>query len=200
MSTMHALTFTGGVRRANPFLHVVIPDCIDLTLAESLLRWFEKEAPWQFSAVDEFYQLLDMDLRGAILPKDLRILVDGSFLEDVRTNMADLMNARLTSKIDVTAHKMQVGCRIGTHTDHGSLGQTHRLLIHLNRGWTAEDGGLLMLLDEERPSPQSRNLRCYLPHHRRAIGFEISPNSYHAVSTVVMGDRFALCFSFYGHP
>jgi len=143
---------------------------------------------------------MDIDLRGARLPANLRILIERSFLEELRKAVERLLSAQLGSKIDVTAHKMVPGCRVGIHTDYGSLGQTHRLLVHLNRGWKAENGGLLMFFDEEHPSGESRNLRCYSPHHRRAIGFEISPNSFHAVSRIVAGDRYALCFSFYGDP
>jgi Rps23 Pro-64 3,4-dihydroxylase Tpa1-like proline 4-hydroxylase len=194
------LKLNGGVRQNEPFLHVVIPDCIDEQLAGSLLTWLEAEAAWQYSAVEEFYQLMDIDLRGAKLPEDLRILLEPSFLDELRKAVECLLSAQLGSRIDVTAHRMVPGCRIGIHTDYGSLGQTHRLLVHLNRGWKTENGGLLMFLDEEHPSPESTNLRCYLPYHRRAIGFEISPNSFHAVSRIVAGDRYALCFSFYADP
>ena len=198
MKASQVLPLTGGAVQRDPFLHVVIPDSIDANVAESLLSWFETGAAWQYCAIDEFYQLLDLDLRSVRLPERLRVFVEDSFLEDLRNRAAGLLSARLGSKIDVTAHKMLPGCRIRIHTDYGPLRQTVRLLVHLNRGWKAENGGLLMLLDQERPSPDSRNLKCYVPHHRRAIGFEISPNSFHAVSTIVAGERYALCFSFYG--
>ena len=199
MNLTETLSLAGSVLQRDPFLHMVIPDCMSERLAESLLTWFEEEAEWKSCAIDDFYQLSDIDLRSAEIPEDLRILVDSAFLEDLRNRVAHFVNAHFSSKIDVTAHKMMPGCRIRVHNDHGDLGQTHRLLVHLNRGWTTENGGLLMLFDEEHPSLESSNLKCYLPHHRRAIGFEISPKSFHAVSTVTTGDRYALCFSFYGH-
>ena len=198
MTASGILTLMGGTVQTDPFLHVVIPDSIDDDLANCLLVWFETEVAWQLSVIDEFYQLYDLDLRSVQLPERLRVFVEDSFLEDLRKRTEALMSARLGSKIDVTAHKMLTGCRIKIHTDYGPQRQTHRLLVHLNRGWKAEDGGLLMLLDQERPSPDSRNVKCYVPHHRRAIGFEISPQSFHAVSTVLAGERYALTFSFYG--
>lgn len=197
MTTSQVLTFMGGAVQTDPFLHVVIPDSIDENLADCLLNWFETEAAWQLSVIDEFYELYDLDLRSAQLPERLKVFVEDSFLEDLRKRTGRLLSARLGSKIDVTAHKMLSGCRIKIHTDFGPQGQTHRVLVHLNRGWKAENGGLLMLLDGERPSPNSNKLKCYVPHHRRAIGFEISPNSFHAVSTIVAGERYALTFSFY---
>src|ERR1700674_3193505 len=144
MFTTEILRLAGSVLQKDPFLHVVVPDCRGEDLAESLLTWFEAEADWQFSAIDEFYHLLDIDLRDVKLPQNLKILVEDSFLEDLRDRVANLVNAQLGSKIDVTAHKMIPGCQIKLHNDHGDLGQTHRLLVHLNRGWESQNGGLLM--------------------------------------------------------
>ncbi|MGB6159039.1 MAG: cyclophane-containing peptide 2OG-Fe(II) oxygenase YhhC, partial [Acidobacteriaceae bacterium] len=186
-----------GALQRNPFPHVVVPDCIDQNVAESLLKWFERIAPWQASSINDFYQLFDLDLRTVALPPDLRILLDDAFLEDLCKRVGELMESRLSPRIDVTAHKMLPGCHIGIHNDFGTTGQTHRLLIHLNRGWRAENGGLLMLFGNEQPSADSEDTKCFVPHHGRAIGFEISPRSFHAVSKISSGERYALCFSFY---
>jgi len=196
-SARRLLSIVNGVVQRTPFPHVVVPDCIDQGFAECLLTWFERDAPWRACSIDDFYQLFDLDLRAVGLPSDLGILLDDAFLEHLRISVAVLLETRLSPRIDVTAHKMLPGCRIGIHNDFGATGQTHRLLIHLNRGWRAEDGGLLMLFGEERPSADSKDTKCFVPHHGRAIGFEISPRSFHAVSRVTSGERYAICFSFY---
>src|SRR5258708_1212112 len=109
MFTTEILTLAGSMLQKDPFLHVVVPNCMGEDLAKSLLTWFEEEADWQFSAIDEFYHLLDIDLRKVRLPESLKILVEDSFLEDLRDKVAGLVNAQLASKIDVTAHKMIPG-------------------------------------------------------------------------------------------
>jgi Rps23 Pro-64 3,4-dihydroxylase Tpa1-like proline 4-hydroxylase len=197
MSTEQVLRLAEGLLQRTPFLHAVVPNCIDHDLAESLLSWFEREAPWQWSAVDNFYHQFDVDLRTTPLPADLKLLVDDLFLEELRQGMGRLLEARLDARIDVTAHRMLLGCRVGIHTDYVPAAQAYRLLVHLNRGWKPEDGGLLMLFGEKDPTPDSEGTRCYSPQHGRAFAFEISPRSFHAVSRICMGERYALRFSFY---
>lgn len=197
MSAELALRLCGGVLQRTPFLHAVVPDCINHDLAESLLSWFEGEAPWQWSAVDNFYDQFEVDLRTSPLPVGLRVFVDELFLQELRQEMGKLLNARLDARIDVSAHKMHSGCRVGIHTDYGPRGHACRLLVHLNRGWTSDDGGLLMLFAEKDPALNSEGTRYYSPKHRRAIAFQISPTSFHAVSRICLGERYTLRFSFY---
>lgn len=197
MSAKLALRLAGGVVHRTPFLHAIVPDCIDPDLAEPLLSWFEGEAPWQWSAIDHFYDQFEVDLKSSPLPAGLRVLVDELFLKELREEMGNLLNARLDARIDVSAHKMNPGCRVRIHTDHGPRGHACRLLVHLNRGWNSADGGLLMLFGEKDPTLDSEGTRCYSPQHRRAIAFQISPTSFHAVSRICLGERYTLRFSFY---
>ncbi len=194
------LSLERGVLEKSPFLHVVIPNCIDENLAASLLEWFETKAVWQHRAINDFYQLLFLDFRDVRLPENLRILVDDLSLKDLRMRAARLLGARLGSKVNVTARKMLPGYHVKVHTDYGERHQTHQIVVHLNRGWEARNGGLLLMLAHEVPTPDLKNLRCYAPCHRRAIFFEISPDSFHAVSKIIAGERYTLCFTFSGDP
>ncbi|QHN05363.1 2OG-Fe(II) oxygenase [Granulicella sp. WH15] len=99
-------------------------------------------------------------------------------------------------QIDITAHKLNRTQKIRIHNDARPDGETHRFLIQLNRGWSDENGGMLMLFR----GPEVETLEdVILPTSRSAFGFEISPASYHAVSQVHQGDRYTLVFSFYAH-
>ena len=85
------------------------------------------------------------------------------------------------------------GQTIRIHNDYVEGHETHRLLIQLNDGWTDENGGMLMLFG----SASHRDLkRVVRPLHGSALSFEISPDSYHAVSTIHGGERFTLVYSF----
>src|SRR3954465_12073601 len=79
------------------------------------------------------------------------------------------------------------------HNDYIGGEETHRLLVQLNRGWDVQDGGVLLLFGSVRPGDICRAVK---PSHRSGFAFEISPNSFHAVSRMVNGERYTLVYSF----
>jgi hypothetical protein len=71
--------------------------------------------------------------------------------------------------------------------------ESHRLLIQINEGWEASQGGLLMLLGSAEPESVQSVL---LPVHGSGFAFEISPKSFHAVSSIITGERYTLVYTF----
>ncbi len=106
--------------------------------------------------------------------------------------LSPIADAPLTL-VEVTAHKLVSGQTIRVHNDYRPKGETHRLLIQLNRGWADEQGGLLLLFGSAGANDVRRILR---PTHRSAMAFAISPLSFHAVSTIQRGERYTLVYSF----
>ena len=182
-----------------PFRHFVIPEFMIASVCETLLTWFELVAPWQLHVEDGFYDCFNLDLQSVDLPDDLKFLTADSTAAQLREWVGRRFSVQLGPEIDVAAHKLIPPHRMGIHTDFGPIGQTHRLLVQLNRGWSVQNGGLLMMFDEPEPRELSDTFRYYLPHHGMGIGFEISANSYHAINPVAHGERYTLCFSFYSH-
>jgi hypothetical protein len=194
----HAFRFENAEVIHSPFLHFVAPDFLDEEVAQSLLEWFEHDAVWVEKNVANFYESHDLSLRASTLPTTLQFLIDEDFLTTVREHVTRKLNAKLGTKTDVTAHRLQPGDRIAIHSDFGELKQTHRLLIQVNRGWSLENGGMLMFMANEHPDGPSENDCYYIPEHRAAFCFEVSPKSLHAVSRVLKDYRYTLCLSFYG--
>ncbi|WP_292625538.1 cyclophane-containing peptide 2OG-Fe(II) oxygenase YhhC [Mesorhizobium sp.] len=95
--------------------------------------------------------------------------------------------------VEVTAHRMVVGQTIRIHNDFRLGGETHRILVQLNRGWADDQGGLLMLFGSGDADDVRRVIR---PVHGSGLGFNISKSSFHAVSTINVGERFTLVYSF----
>ena len=89
--------------------------------------------------------------------------------------------------------RLVVGQTIRVHNDYIGGAETHRMLVQLNRGWDAANGGLLMLFDSDRAEDVSAVI---IPRHGSALAFAISPKSFHAVSTIVSGARFTLVYTF----
>lgn len=160
-------------------------------LAERTLTWMENSAPWTLR-IASFYEQWEMHLREEELPEDVRDVLAPATIDGLtRELLPDLLGAR--ELIEVTAHRMVAGQTIRIHNDFRPGGETHRMLIQLNRSWADHQGGLLMLFGSGRAEDVQRVIR---PLHGSGFGFRISETSFHAVSTITAGERFTLVYSF----
>ena len=189
------LDFKGAQACSRPFPHFVVPECLDEVVAERLLDWFDHEAPWKVQEMDGFYKLYKVSLMEVQLPQELQFLIEDQFIDEIRECIGSIFNLQFSGPVQIDAHLLTTGFKIGIHTDFGETNQTHRFLIQLNRGWNAKNGGYLVLLPTNAPSDVSAEHMFYAPTHRSGIGFAISERSFHAVTPVTNGKRFTLCYS-----
>ena len=178
---------------SEPFPYVVSPEILDLAVSDRILGWLATEAPWRLVETD-FYEQFEFSLLDIQLPPDLAFLRSPDFLAATKISVANIFGATLGERIDATAHRLVSGQRIRLHNDFIAGAETHRLLIQLNRGWKDENGGFLLLFNSADASDVHKVLR---PLHNSALGFAITPISYHAVSTLHTGERYTLVYSFY---
>lgn len=178
---------------AKPFPHFVSHGALADEIGQSTLDWLESNPPWKLVETD-FYEQYEFSFWDVTLPSAISILKDQSFLAAIKNQMEQQFNVRLSQSFDFTAHKLIPGQTIRIHNDFIPGQETHRLLIQLNRKWRDSDGGYLLFFDGPRAEDVSK---VFQPTHNSAIGFEISGESNHAVSTVHSGERFTLVFSFY---
>ena len=160
---------------------------------EVWLDWLEKEAPWELT-VTEFYEQYELSLLHAPLNPALNCLVAPGTLTALKYQMSKCFRKPLAQRIDVTAHKLVPKQTIRLHNDYLSGGESHRLLLQLNRGWAPKHGGYLMYFRGPEPEMVSRLVE---PTSGSVQAFAISPRSYHAVSTVHAEERFTIVYSFY---
>ena len=188
------IDLSSAAGRSVPFECFTVDQAISEELEHHLLQWFDDGAPWKL-AVTDFYEQYEFDLRDVIeVPESLKQLFSQVALAKLRSDVGALLGVTLGPNIDVTAHKLNRTQTIRIHNDARPDGETHRLLIQLNRGWCEANGGLLMLFGGRDVGTLSDVI---LPVSRSAFGFEISEDSHHAVSKVYQGDRYTLVFSFY---
>lgn len=178
---------------AFPFPYFVCHQALSTQLSSELLIWLENDAPWKLVETD-FYEQYEFSFFDIQLPSEISFLTSSEHLTQVRNLIEDLFLVKLDSRIDFTAHKLISGQRIRIHNDYIPGCETHRLLIQLNRGWDDENGGMLMFFNSKSPSDIHRIFR---PAHNSSVGFAISPDSHHAVSTIHKSERFTLVYSFY---
>lgn len=178
--------------RTEPFPHVTHPAPLPAMLCAAALTWMETTAPWRLR-IASFYEQWELHLEPSVLPVELTAILATETIDRLRTEiLTPLTNARL-SLTEITAHKLVPGQTIRVHNDYLDGGESHRLLIQLNRGWDDAQGGLLMLFGSASPEDVRRILR---PVNRSAMAFQISPQSFHAVSTIRQGHRYTLVYSF----
>jgi Rps23 Pro-64 3,4-dihydroxylase Tpa1-like proline 4-hydroxylase len=178
-----------------PFKHFAIKDCLAKSDGDKILQWFETAAVWKDRGIPDFYSMNVLELTDAELPHDIQWINHPDWLCKLRSDLERLFSRKLLGPIKIDAHIMTPGHKIGIHTDFGFTKQTHRLVIQLNRGWTVTNGGRLVLLPERSPKESTEKQKIYLPLHCSAVGFEISDRSYHAVTPILSGERYTLCYS-----
>ena len=178
---------------SDPFPFSVVPHALCDSIEQATLLWFEQAAPWDLTE-ESFYSQHEFDMRDLELPSDVAQLAADSTLAAMRELTSELFRRRLGAAVDVTAHRLTAGQRIRIHDDYLEEGETHRLVVQLNRGWAFGDGGHLLLFGSRKPE----DVRIVLaPMSKQALLFEISERSHHAVSKVVCGERYSIVYSFY---
>ena len=191
-------SFENAISHCEPFNHVLIKHAVKKKHARPLLKWFETGVEWEFKSQEGFYDLYAIDVTKQQLPDNLNIILSPDFIKYLRRHMEKLFCTRLSEQVEVQATKMVSGNHLRFHTDFDNdIGQSHRLLIQINRGWSIDNGGILFMRDSPNKETPSNSLKYYLPFHGSSIAFEISEKSYHAVSPVKEGDRYTLTFSFH---
>jgi Rps23 Pro-64 3,4-dihydroxylase Tpa1-like proline 4-hydroxylase len=179
-----------------PFPHFTKPVGLGTEVASDLLAWLESAAPWRLMETD-FYEQYEIDLRTCPRTLELSSLTDAGFLAKLTRLVEVTFDCKLSSEVECSAHKLVSGQTIRIHNDLRPRGETHRVLVQLNRAWEQSHGGFLMFFGSSEPSDVAKLLA---PLHDTVVGFEISERSHHAVSTVHAGDRYTLVFSFRRSP
>ena len=186
----------GAEVRDEPFPHVTHVAPLSAALCATALDWMETDAPWTLQ-VASFYEQWELHLEAETAPCAIAGLISSETIRCLRELMlAPLTSERLTLT-EVTAHKLLPGQTIRVNNDYLAHGETHRLLLQLNRGWDDAQGGLLMLFGSASAQDVRRILR---PVHGSAVAFPITANSFHAVSTIQDGARYTLVYSFKVEP
>ncbi len=190
---MSWVTFDGCMAWSEPFPHVRIPAALDRPTADRALSWLRDEAPWRLR-VESFYEQHEFSLHEARLPDDLAFLASEGFAAAAGSELAARFGVQDGLRlVDASAHRLAHGQTIGIHDDYVGEEESHRLLIQLNAGWEARQGGLLMLFGSHDPEDIRHVI---VPRHASGFAFEIGPRSHHAVSATHAGERFTLVFTY----
>jgi hypothetical protein len=174
-----------------PFRHAMLTACFSAATGEYLLRWLETDAPWVAKRTD-FYEQFEFSCWDSVSPA-AAYLTSTLVLDQVRDAMTGMFGVSFDDEVSIVCHKLVHGQHIGIHNDYlDDRDETHRLTIQVNRGLADADGGVLMLFNSDDAADIHRLLR---PEHLSALAFEISPQSFHAVSQIHSGERYTIIYS-----
>lgn len=181
---------------SQPYSFMRAINFLDQQQALEILDWF-KVAPWHLTITD-FYSQYEFLLDENNVPESLNYLISVETKAKLRALVEDFFQCRLQDKVEVVAHRLSNHQMIEIHNDYIKEAdfeiETHRLLIQLNHGWIEDNGGFLMIFGSDNSQDIVDTI---LPEHRSMFAFEISPQSYHAVSPIHSGLRYTLIFNFY---
>jgi len=186
------INLTNASFMATPFRHFCVQAVLPIDVCNALYQWLNNTDEWNLTQAD-FYEQFEFSLFDAMIPSQLKRIIDPSALEKVQKVFCGHFNLTSCELVGVTAHKLVNGQHIGIHNDFINGEETHRLVVQLNPNWTEENGGLLMLFSSDKPEDVCRIIR---PLDNSAVGFEISARSYHAVSTIYQFSRYTLVYTF----
>jgi Rps23 Pro-64 3,4-dihydroxylase Tpa1-like proline 4-hydroxylase len=192
-ASAQVLDFSAFSVFSKPFPYGVSPRAFKNEISLDVLDWLETEAPWKLVEKD-FYEQYEFSFVDARLPSKLAFLKAEAFFDALRAEVQRLLRVSLRNHIDATAHMLVPGQRIRIHNDFLPGGETHRLLIQLNRRWEHDNGGFLLFFNS--PDPKDVH-KIFPPAHNSAVAFSISPDSNHAVTLIHGSVRFTLVYSFY---
>ncbi|GAA4509219.1 hypothetical protein GCM10023172_42390 [Hymenobacter ginsengisoli] len=188
----HLLDFTACPLTKQPFPYFCTPAMFTPEFEHEVRAWLEETQTWEFTRTD-FYEQYEFSLLHLDVPPQLRELISPATICKLEADMAAMFQTESLELVGATIHKLTDGQRIGVHNDFIEDAESHRLIIQINEGWTPAHGGYLMLFNSA--SAQDVH-QLVLPASNSAFGFEISPASYHAVSTVRDFARYTLVYTF----
>ena len=193
MKIDEVFSFSEVNRYSEPFDYFTAPNVFSSGFDFELLDWLEKYDSWKLVEKD-FYEQYEFSFLDIQLPPHLSFFQQSTSLQTIKSKIESIFQTKLSNKIDFSVHKLVQGQRIRIHNDFIPGQESHRLLIQINRSWSDENGGMLLLFNSDNPSDVHKIIT---PVHNSAVAFKISPKSNHAVSTVYEGGRFTLVYSFY---
>jgi hypothetical protein len=193
-SSAEVFNFAGARVDANPFPHFSVADFLLAEIADGLLDWFESEAPWSPFDIIGFGSYKELNLRSVPLPAPLHVLRDDESMARIVAAMEGIFVRKVQPYVDIMAHKLMQGDAVGVHTDNDGM-LSHRLILHVHRGWAPEHRGGLTL--HQKAGTAFRPARTFPPRHRAALAFEISELSFHSIRPVGVGERYTLVYGFF---
>jgi len=181
--------------KAQPYRHLFVPDVFEPSFAKALAHDIE-DLPWRLATTDFYEQYEDslIDTERPYAGTALDALREVAMSAEFAHFVGSITTQGQLEVVDVACHRSTTGQEIGIHNDFYPDGEVCRFTIHLNAGWALEDGGLFVTFAAADIGAMKA---AYVPGMNSALLFEISPASFHAVTSVITAQpRYSIVVSF----
>jgi len=186
------LSFAQAYPRTSPFPHFLCPQFYTPRFADKLLTWMESDAAGWYVKESINFEQYQLGFKDFTHCREIEGLWDPRVLARMRDVASRAFGFELGWRINISAHKLIPGQFGGIHTDN-TPGETHRLVVQLNRGRADDSGGNLVFLS----GPSPHDLEVALKQvSNSATGFLLGEGSYHAITRVKTGTRFTIIYTF----
>jgi hypothetical protein len=185
------LAFEPVYRRTDPYPHFVSPRFYTERFAATLLAWLESGADWRLKETPLFAQY-DLGFSKFKHCAEIQDLWNPAVLARLRDEASRGFGVPVSGRINISAHKLVTGQHGSIHTDN-EPGETHRLVVQLNRGRANDSGGNLVLLSGPTPADMAV---VFKQASNSAVGFGLGSASHHAIGRVREGTRFTVIYTF----
>ena len=168
--------------KSKPFPHVVVRDFLDtstLDLVIDALAGLE----YDFKESDLFSYWASVELTDINHPA-INILRDDLGDKSWRDKVSESFNVKTLSKIDMAAYVYGLGDFLLPHDDQVE-GRIIAYSLHLTPEITDEMGGSLNVFEADTEG-KSKLVDSIIPDYNSLIMFEVSDNSWHEVSEILM--------------
>ena len=179
-----------------PFPHCVVPRLFDDETALSVLAWFQATSSWALEGTSFYVQHAAYDLAHSMSTSAAGVVCSPEVIAAIREFLEDVFAVEFDrTKLNICAHRLLPGHRIGIHNDSPAGGtETHRLVVHFTDAFHDSFGGHLALFSRKDPAG---SLKIVSPVHNSAVGMEFSSDSWHFVDEIKTGVRYTLLYSFW---
>ncbi|MDW5266114.1 MULTISPECIES: 2OG-Fe(II) oxygenase [Acidobacteriaceae] len=181
---------SGFLMRRKPFPHFIADEFFTKTESKMLLKWLETSQEWK-QTVGSYFDYDRILVGSAKLPAPVSRLLKSRSIERLRELVEEHFKREMSTGARIMAHRLRPGNGIGLHTDESVVGVV--LNIYLNRHWDDAYGGHLVLFNSNNERDVASIIR---PEHGRAVALLVDSKSFHAVSEVCKGQRFAISYFF----
>jgi Rps23 Pro-64 3,4-dihydroxylase Tpa1-like proline 4-hydroxylase len=179
-----------GLMCWTPFPHLITDALFTEAESESLLEWLETTKEWK-RTVGSYFDYDRIVLGSAKPPASISQLLGSRSIGRLKKLVEECFNREMDNGVRIMAHRLRPGNGIGLHTDESVVGVV--LNIYLNRHWDDAHGGHLVLFN----SRSEKDVASIIgPQHGRAVALLVDSRSFHAVSEVNKGQRFAISYFF----
>lgn len=193
-----ALLFSNVETYDSPFRFFQVQEVLSPNFAEELLKWFETTNNFIMNN-KSYFKNATFHVSSNNVPMSLQHLVTKENMFCIKKKVEEIFDVKFQDRFIISVHRYLPGEGTLIHNDileEGSRDEhffTHRFLVYLNRSWEKSDGGVLGIFNSNNPESLEKLIE---PLHNTAVGLAFTRKSWHAVSAVSKGTRYALHFNF----